>query len=142
VTDVFLLTQAIEEVIDQMKSANQQLILINKINFPAEMKLQGKKKIFTQFFYELLCKAELSYQETVSNKIILLTSKFETDQKLSISITDGGHLNKPYSLRDVNLNDRLASVIIALKNEFSGKLEIISRNSKGKTIKCLLPLNQ
>ena len=140
--DAFLLNEVIKEVVSEMKLSDQQVVLLDKINFPPEIELRGKKKIFKKFLYELLFKAKLAYHDKFHNKIILLTSKFETDREISISITDGGNLAKPLALRERGLENQLVVLSTTIKNEFAGKLEILSATSRGKTIKCILPLSQ
>jgi LytS/YehU family sensor histidine kinase len=138
----FLLKQAVEEVVEQVKTIDSKLILLSKLNLPREIYLSGEVANFQYILQQILLKAGCSYCNNCVNKIVLLSSKFESDNEISLSVTDGGQASKETILRERGSKNQLSNLALNLKNQFAGKLEIFNQCKLGKTVKCRLPLSQ
>ncbi len=149
----FLVKTAIKEVLSLVKLKKDATIYSIKIDLPEEMILFGNKIIFQGILFKLLEKANQAYcQNIFSNRIILVTAKIENSKVISFSVTHGGKglsfLEKTikttnlFIFRENHRNTDLAQISHALKKEFKGKVEIISKKQKGATFKCYFPLNQ
>lgn len=138
----FALLLALHEVIDQIKLEQPEIILLNKLNIPKEILIEGQVEVFKSVFNQILFRSLCNYRKATCNKIILLTSKFENDNMLSINLTDGGNLKISTILKENDKAINWIHVNQKLLVEFSGHLELICGSNNGKTIRCFLPLNQ
>jgi len=149
----FFIKKSIDEVLNLAKLNQKSFIYSVKLDLPEEIEVVGKKIIFQGLLFKLLKNANQAYFFTnFQNKIILITSKIEGSNQISLSVTTGGKglsfLEKTLKKDSVlifgenNSDCNLRQINQTLKKEFKGKMEIISKKNKGLTLKCYFPLNR
>ncbi len=144
--------QKIREVITLSSLIKKGFIYSCKIDVPKELEIIGNEAIFQGLIFSLIKQAKKAYPKKIPNKIILLTSKLESEKELSLSITDGGSgisfLSKKLLqqsiliLGDGSKESDLQKINKEIKKEFGGYLKIFSKKNRGTTVKCFFPLNQ
>lgn len=147
-----LVDQAIREAISLSSLIEKCFIYSCKIDIPKELEIVGNKVIFQGLIFSLINQAKKAYSSSLSNKIILLTSKLEGEKELSLSVTDGGKglsfLSKKIlkqsvlTLGDGSKESDIQKINKKIRREFGGYLKIFSRKNSGTTIKCFFPLNK
>lgn len=149
----FFVKKSIDEVLNLVKLNQKSFIYSIKLDLPEEIEIAGKKIVFQGLLFKLLKNANQAYSFIdVQNKIILVTSKVEDSNLISLSVTCGGKglsfLEKTIKkdsillFRENSSSCNIRQISQTLKKEFKGKMEIISKKNKGSTFKCYFPLNQ
>ena len=144
----FFIETAIKEILIINSGYKRNLIYSYQNNLSEETKIIGNKILFQELLICLLNNADEAYQAK-NNKTVLVTTKKE-DQNVVISITDGGvgmtwleksfALNKNFTLKENHSGQGLYLVKKIIEEEFSGKIELITRKNRGTTVKCFFPL--
>jgi light-regulated signal transduction histidine kinase (bacteriophytochrome) len=149
----FLVKRSIEEVLSLSKLRQREFIYSIKIDLPEELRVAGNKTVFQELVIKLLQNASKAYSlNNFQNKIILIVSKIENSNKVSLSVTSGGKglsflektvlNNNLFIFRERDSDYKIQQIIQELKKEFKGNMKVISRKNKGSTFKCYFPLNQ
>lgn len=148
------INEAIVEIVTLNSLVDKDFIYSCKIDLPKEIKMHGNKTIFQNLVFKLISQAKKSYLNlnNLTNKIILLTCKFEDEKEFSLSVTYGGkglsYLSKKIIkqniliLRENSEESDIQKINKKIKKEFNGYLKLFSKKNKGTTIKCFFPLNQ
>ena len=148
----FLVNAATREVKQLSALSQKNFIYSFKTNVPSELELCGNKALFQEILFHLINNASKAYQDSLTNRIILITSQIENEKELSISVTHGGKglsfLQKKlitqiaFIFKEDQTNLNIYQTNQAIKKFFNGHIKIISQKNKGTTIKCYFPLNQ
>ena len=147
--DKFFIETAIKEILIINSGYKRKLIYSYQNNLPDGIQIKGNKILFQELLICLLNNADEAYQ-TEKNKTVLVTTRKE-NKKIIISITDGGigmnwleknvALKKNFSMKENHSGNGLYLVKKILKEEFMGRIELISQKNRGTTVKCFLPLS-
>lgn len=144
--------QTIREAMTLSSLVEKSFIYSYKIDLPKELEIIGNRVVFQELLFCLINQAKKAYSNNFPNKIILLTSKLESEKELSLSVTDGGNGLSFFSkkaiqqsvltLGDGSKESDIQKINKKIKKDFGGYLKLFSKKNRGTTIKCFFPLNQ
>lgn len=148
--ELFLVNDALVEIILLNQCFHQEVSYSKKLKQSNNIKLSGNKLLFQEVINCLLNNAIEAYQLHSLEKIVLIKTQLQNNN-LELSVTDGGDGltwfqqqligKKYYSLKDNHQGVGLFYAKKILKNEFSAKIQFLSKKNQGSTILLRFPLD-
>ncbi|HNV45077.1 MAG TPA: HAMP domain-containing sensor histidine kinase [Candidatus Woesebacteria bacterium] len=148
--ELFLVNDALVEIILLNQCFHQEVAYCKKIHQSHNIKLSGNKLLFQEVINCLLNNAIEAYRSNSLEKIVLIKTQLKNNN-LELSVTDGGSGltwfqqqligRKYYSLKDDHQGVGLFYAKKILKNEFSAKIQFLSKKNHGSTVLLNFPLD-
>jgi sensor histidine kinase regulating citrate/malate metabolism len=148
--ELFLINDALVEIILLNQCFHQEVAYSKKLSQSAHIRLNANKLLFQEVINCLLNNAVEAYQLNKLNKIVLVKTQIK-NKNLEITITDGGGGltwfqqqlvgKKFYSLKDNHQGVGLFYAKKIIKNKFSGKIKFLSKKNQGSTVIVQIPLD-
>ncbi len=146
----FAVIPAIKEVWTLYQRSQQRILCSLHLDIPAELELQGSRSKFQQVLRCLLDSAYQSYDHQDSSRIIMIVAHISDQQRLVVSVTDGGRglgwleqkLLNQWTLRLAENSEhyQLQLALHLLKSNFNAQMHIIAAKHRGTTVRCLFKL--